>query len=66
MKILNLKNTMFSPVLNTIQGYQNVKVSGRYFYNEKEAILNLFWYLCVLLLTLPIITTLLLIWLKIK
>lgn len=66
MKNLNLKTTMLSPVFNTIQGHRNVKVSGRYFYEEKEAVLNLFWQLSVLLITLPVITTILVIWFKTK
>lgn len=64
MKNLNQKQTVANPVFRAVTEDKNVNLSLSQFYNEKPSTLNVVFYLTVLILTLPIITVLLLIILK--
>ncbi len=66
MKNLSLKFRSLNAVLGTVRGQKTVNLTESSLIDEKSSILNLLGYLSMLLLTLPVITTLLMLWFRIK
>ena len=66
MKNLSLKLRSLNAVLGTVRGQKTVNLSESALIDEKSSILSLLGYLSMLLLTLPVITTILMLWFRIK
>lgn len=66
MNFLNQKLSSLNVVLGTIKGQKTLDLSRNSLIDEKSSILNLVGYLTALLLTLPAITTLLLLWFQVR
>ncbi len=64
MKKLNENQTVANPVFSAVKENENVNLPLSQFYNEKPSTLNVVFQFTALMLTLPIITVLLLIILK--
>lgn len=66
MKNLIQKTNALSLIFNTTQGQRNGKLSEEFVSNDKQALVNLFIQVTALMLSLPVITTLLMVWFKMK
>ena len=66
MNSLNQELSSLNAVLGTARGQKTADLSQSSLIDEKSSILNLLGYLTALLLTLPAITTLLLLWFQVK
>lgn len=66
MKNLSQKLRGLNAILSTAKGQKTINLSESSLIDENSSILNLVGYLTALLLTLPAITTLLLLWFQVK